>query len=109
MVGLLLRRARRQAGTAYTRMLTTSRMKRPERAASTDRREKPLVGVRRGLGDDGGGVAAGGRQVEGIGDRRGVAVEVTFGERLTLYPRGGHCGNLNYRVNGDAMLEFFRG
>jgi len=33
----------------------------------------------------------------------------TFGERLTVYPRGGHCGNLNYRVNGDAMLEFFRG
>jgi hypothetical protein len=33
----------------------------------------------------------------------------TFGERLTLYPRGGHCGNLNYRVNSDAMLEFFRG
>ncbi|RMH86943.1 serine/threonine protein kinase [Pseudomonas sp. AOB-7] len=32
-----------------------------------------------------------------------------FGERLTLYPRGGHCGNLNYRVNSDAMLEFFRG
>ena len=22
---------------------------------------------------------------------------------------GGHCGNLNYRVNADAMLEFFRG
>jgi hypothetical protein len=33
----------------------------------------------------------------------------TFGERLTLYPHGGHCGNLNYRVNSDAMLEFFRG
>ncbi|WP_394561155.1 serine/threonine protein kinase [Aquipseudomonas alcaligenes] len=33
----------------------------------------------------------------------------TFGERLTVYPRGGHCGNLNYRVNSDAMLEFFRG
>ncbi|WP_252271198.1 serine/threonine protein kinase [Pseudomonas subflava] len=33
----------------------------------------------------------------------------TFGERLTVYPRGGHCGNLNYSVNGDAMLEFFRG
>ncbi|WAJ38890.1 serine/threonine protein kinase [Pseudomonas sp. GOM7] len=33
----------------------------------------------------------------------------TFGDRLTLYPRGGHCGNLNYRVNADAMLEFFRG
>ncbi|WP_437881428.1 serine/threonine protein kinase [Pseudomonas sp. LRF_L74] len=33
----------------------------------------------------------------------------TFGDRLTLYPLGGHCGNLNYRVNSDAMLEFFRG
>ncbi|MGQ7815233.1 alpha/beta fold hydrolase family protein [Metapseudomonas furukawaii] len=33
----------------------------------------------------------------------------TFGDRLTVYPHGGHCGNLNYRVNGDAMLEFFRG
>jgi hypothetical protein len=33
----------------------------------------------------------------------------TLGERLTLYPLGGHCGNLNYRVNSDAMLEFFRG
>ncbi|MNP36459.1 hypothetical protein D3C76_1298520 [compost metagenome] len=33
----------------------------------------------------------------------------TFGERLTLYPRGGHCGNLNYRVNAQDMLAFFRG
>ena len=33
----------------------------------------------------------------------------TFGERLTIYPLGGHCGNLDYRVNTDAMLEFFRG
>ncbi|MDF5775463.1 serine/threonine protein kinase [Pseudomonas syringae] len=33
----------------------------------------------------------------------------TFGDRLTVYPYGGHCGNLNYRVNTDAMLEFFRG
>lgn len=32
----------------------------------------------------------------------------TLGERLTLFPRGGHCGNLNYRVNTQAMLEFFR-
>ncbi|OHC13238.1 MAG: serine/threonine protein kinase [Pseudomonadales bacterium GWC1_66_9] len=32
----------------------------------------------------------------------------TFGERLTLYPFGGHCGNLNYRVNSQAMLEFLR-
>ncbi len=33
----------------------------------------------------------------------------TFGDRMTLYPRGGHCGNLNYRVNAQDMLEFFRG
>ena len=33
----------------------------------------------------------------------------TFGNRLTVYPYGGHCGNLNYRVNADDMLEFFRG
>ncbi len=33
----------------------------------------------------------------------------TCGDRLTLYPHGGHCGNINYRVNSDAMLEFFRG
>ncbi len=33
----------------------------------------------------------------------------TFGDRLTVYPHGGHCGNLNYRVNTDAMLELFRG
>ena len=33
----------------------------------------------------------------------------TFGGRMTLYPRGGHCGNLNYRVNAQDMLEFFRG
>jgi len=33
----------------------------------------------------------------------------TLGERLTVYPHGGHCGNLNYRVNSNAMLEFFRG
>ncbi|MHB0820779.1 serine/threonine protein kinase [Stutzerimonas stutzeri] len=33
----------------------------------------------------------------------------TFGERMRLYPRGGHCGNLDYRVNARHMLEFFRG
>ncbi len=31
----------------------------------------------------------------------------TFGDRLTLYPLGGHCGNLNYRVNAQDMLDFF--
>ena len=33
----------------------------------------------------------------------------TVGPRLSVYPLGGHCGNLDYRVNTDAMLEFFRG
>lgn len=33
----------------------------------------------------------------------------TFGDRLRLYPHGGHCGNLTYRVNVRDMLEFFRG
>ncbi len=33
----------------------------------------------------------------------------TLGDRLTVYPHGGHCGNINYRVNSAAMLEFFRG
>ena len=32
----------------------------------------------------------------------------TLGERLTLFPRGGHCGNMEYRVNTQAMLEFLR-
>ena len=32
----------------------------------------------------------------------------TFGPRLTVYPRGGHCGNLNYRANTQAMLDFLR-
>ncbi len=33
----------------------------------------------------------------------------TLGSRLTVYPYGGHCGNLNYHVNSVAILEFFRG
>jgi esterase/lipase len=34
-------------------------------------------------------------------------LESTFGGRLTLYPSGGHCGNLRYRDNVSAMLDFF--
>ncbi|WP_071871766.1 serine/threonine protein kinase [Atopomonas hussainii] len=34
-------------------------------------------------------------------------LERTFGERLTLYPRGGHCGNYAYAQNAHDMLEFF--
>jgi hypothetical protein len=35
-------------------------------------------------------------------------LESTFGGRLKLYPAGGHCGNLRYRDNVSAMLDFFR-
>ena len=34
-------------------------------------------------------------------------LERVFGPRLTVYPVGGHCGNLRYRDNVAAMLEFF--
>lgn len=35
-------------------------------------------------------------------------LSATFGPRLTLYPAGGHCGNLRYRDNVAAMLDYFR-
>lgn len=35
-------------------------------------------------------------------------LERTFGPRLTVFPVGGHCGNLRYRDNVAAMLDFFR-
>ena len=35
-------------------------------------------------------------------------LESTFDGRLKLYPAGGHCGNLRYRDNVSAMLDFFR-
>ena len=31
----------------------------------------------------------------------------TFAQRLTVYPYGGHLGNLNFRINVADMLEFF--
>ena len=34
-------------------------------------------------------------------------LERTFGDRATIYPVGGHCGNLMYRDNVERMLEFF--
>jgi hypothetical protein len=30
-----------------------------------------------------------------------------FGSRATIYPYGGHCGNLDYKVNVDHMLGLF--
>ncbi|WP_028576549.1 alpha/beta fold hydrolase [Desulfomicrobium escambiense] len=35
-------------------------------------------------------------------------LENTFGSRLTVFPAGGHCGNLRFRDNVAAMLDFFR-
>jgi ABC-type transporter lipoprotein component MlaA len=32
-----------------------------------------------------------------------------FGERATLYPDGGHCGNLMYRDNVERMIAILRG
>lgn len=31
----------------------------------------------------------------------------TFGDRATIYPRGGHCGNITHRDNVAAMLAAF--
>ncbi len=31
----------------------------------------------------------------------------TFGDRATIYPRGGHCGNINHRDNVAAMVAAF--
>ena len=30
-----------------------------------------------------------------------------FGDRATIYPYGGHCGNMNYRDNVAQMLAAF--
>ncbi len=32
-----------------------------------------------------------------------------FGERVRVYPRGGHLGNLEYRDNMDDLVGFFKG
>lgn len=32
----------------------------------------------------------------------------TFAERATIYPRGGHCGNLMYKENVEQMLAFLK-
>lgn len=35
-------------------------------------------------------------------------LEQTFGERLTLFPHGGHCGNFQYLPFAERMLELLR-
>jgi hypothetical protein len=32
----------------------------------------------------------------------------TMGDRLKVYPTGGHCGNLTYHENVDYMIRFFK-
>ena len=29
-----------------------------------------------------------------------------FKDRLVVYPKGGHCGNMFYKENVDVMLKF---
>ncbi|UCE86305.1 MAG: PAS domain-containing protein [Deltaproteobacteria bacterium] len=36
-------------------------------------------------------------------------LQQTFGARATIYPVGGHCGNLAYRDNVAEMIDFFGG
>jgi hypothetical protein len=33
----------------------------------------------------------------------------TFGDRATIYPYGGHCGNMNFTTNVNDMVAFFGG
>jgi hypothetical protein len=33
----------------------------------------------------------------------------TFGNRMTVYPKGGHCGNMNFPTNVNDMVSFFKG
>jgi hypothetical protein len=32
----------------------------------------------------------------------------TMGERIHVYPTGGHCGNLSYRENAEYMVRYFK-
>ncbi len=33
----------------------------------------------------------------------------SLGDRVKIYPTGGHCGNLTYRENVDYMIRYFKG
>ena len=35
-------------------------------------------------------------------------LERVFGDRIKVYPRGGHLGNLDYRENVAYMVDFFK-
>ncbi len=36
-------------------------------------------------------------------------LRTTLGDRVKIYPRGGHCGNMTYHENVEFMLDFFKG
>lgn len=36
-------------------------------------------------------------------------LEKIFGNRMTVYPKGGHCGNINFPTNVKDMVSFFKG
>ncbi len=35
-------------------------------------------------------------------------LRITMGDRIKVYPNGGHCGNLSYRENTDYMIRYFK-
>ena len=35
-----------------------------------------------------------------------IFLKDVFKDRLVVYPRGGHCGNMFYKENVDVMLKF---
>jgi hypothetical protein len=36
-------------------------------------------------------------------------LQLIFGDRVKIYPRGGHLGNLEYKENLAYMVAFFTG
>ncbi len=36
-------------------------------------------------------------------------LRTNMGDRIKIYPTGGHCGNLSYRENTDHMIRYFKG
>ena len=36
-------------------------------------------------------------------------LRATLGDRVKIYPSGGHCGNMTYRENVEYMIQYFKG
>ena len=41
-----------------------------------------------------------------LNDKDFVFLKAVFKDRLVIYPKGGHCGNMFYKENVDVMLKF---